>query len=133
MLPHAKIAQFQAALTHGHPTGLAAADLTAFVIAQLGAGLAPENLPKYAREYAYAQREVYHEDWLGDLWKRAHISQPADVYIAQGWDDCISVLDRLDVALNHTDSITDPCLATGAGWVAEEAFSTALLCFLMYP
>ncbi len=31
----AAIAQFQAALTHGHPTGLAAADLTAAAIADL--------------------------------------------------------------------------------------------------
>lgn len=26
----------------------------------------------------------------------------------------------------------DPCLATGAGWVAEEPLATALLCFLLF-
>ncbi len=31
------------------------------------------------------------------------------------------------------DRDTDPCLATGEGWVAEEAFATGLLCFLMFP
>lgn len=28
---------------------------------------------------------------------------------------------------------TDPCLATGDGWIAEEALATALLCFLLFP
>ena len=28
---------------------------------------------------------------------------------------------------------TDPCLATGAGWIAEEALATGLLCFLLFP
>ena len=32
-----------------------------------------------------------------------------------------------------SDRDTDPCLATGEGWVAEEAFATGLLCFLLYP
>lgn len=32
------LAQFQAALTHGHPTGLAASDLTAFAIHDLAQG-----------------------------------------------------------------------------------------------
>ncbi|CAM5528688.1 hypothetical protein SGLAM104S_00959 [Streptomyces glaucescens] len=27
---------------------------------------------------------------------------------------------------------TDPCLATGAGWIAEEALATGLLCFLLF-
>ena len=31
------------------------------------------------------------------------------------------------------DRESDPCLATGEGWVAEEAFATGLLCFLMFP
>ena len=34
----AAIAQFQAALTHGHPTALAASDLTAYTIADLASG-----------------------------------------------------------------------------------------------
>ncbi len=39
----AAIAQFQAALTHGHPTALAASDLTAKTIAELVAGCSPRN------------------------------------------------------------------------------------------
>lgn len=30
-------------------------------------------------------------------------------------------------------SSIDPCRLTGAGWIAEEAFATGLLCFLLYP
>ena len=38
------------------------------------------------------------------------------------------VLDRLDAALAAPDDGGDPCLVTGAGWIAEEALATALLC-----
>jgi ADP-ribosylglycohydrolase len=127
------IAQFQAAYTHGHPTGLAAADLTAFVVADLLQGGTPEALPQRVREYAQSQREVYHVRWLDTLWERAFMMQTPQAYIAHGWDECLPVLDRLDAALIRMDRDADPCLATGAGWVAEQAFATALLCFLMFP
>ncbi|MGB1217524.1 MAG: ADP-ribosylglycohydrolase family protein, partial [Saprospiraceae bacterium] len=35
--------------------------------------------------------------------------------------------------IENKDFETDPCLQTGEGWIAEEAFATALLCFLLYP
>ncbi|GIK63599.1 MAG: hypothetical protein BroJett018_13930 [Chloroflexota bacterium] len=132
-ITRAGIAQLQAAMTHGHPTGLAAADLTAFVIADLGNGGTPNDLPKRVRDYALSQREVYHTDWLGELWYKAFMLPTPQAYIAHGWDECLGVLDRLDMALEKMDRETDPCLATGAGWVAEQAFATALFCFLMYP
>lgn len=47
--------------------------------------------------------------------------------------ECLQVLDRLDAALAAPDVEADPCLATGEGWVAEEAFGTGLLCFLLLP
>ena len=128
----AAIAQFQAALTHGHPTGLAAADLTSAAIADLCAGGDPVTLPRRLREYALSQRTAYHADWLGPLWQRAGVTSPED-FIARGWDECLAVLDRLDAALLKPDRATDPCLLTGAGWIAEEAFATGLLCFLLYP
>jgi ADP-ribosylglycohydrolase len=128
----AAIAQFQAALTHGHPTGLAASDLTAFAIADLAAGGDPATLRARLRAYAESQRTVYHAGWLGPLWQRAYRDDP-EAFIARGWDECLAVLDRLDAALAHPDRASDPCLATGAGWVAEEAFATGLLCFLLYP
>jgi ADP-ribosylglycohydrolase len=128
----AGIAQLQAAITHGHPTGLAAADLTAFVIADLANGGKPDGLPERVRHHAESQRFVYHADWLGDLWRRAYMLPTAEAYIERGWAECIAVLDRLDAALTKMDRVTDPCLATGVAWIAEEAFATALFCFLMF-
>jgi ADP-ribosylglycohydrolase len=61
----AAMAQFQAALTYGHPTALAAADLTTYAIAHLAHDGYPEGLPRRLREYAMTQRTVYHTDWLG--------------------------------------------------------------------
>jgi ADP-ribosylglycohydrolase len=129
----AQLAQYQAAYTHGHPTGLAAADLTAFVIADLASGGQPHNLPERVRAYAESQRRVYHTDWLGELWLRAMVMRTEQDYIEHGWKECLNVLDRLDAALDNPDREADPCIATGAGWIAEEAFATALLCFLLYP
>jgi ADP-ribosylglycohydrolase len=128
----AAIAQFQAALTHGHPTALAASDLTAFAIADLLVGDDLAGLPGRLRKYALSQREVYHQLWLGRLWQRAYAETP-QAFIARGWDECLGVLERLEVALRKKDRASDPCLATGEGWIAEEAFATGLLCFLLFP
>ena len=125
-------AQLQAALTHGHPTGLAASELTAFATWWLLDGLPPRDLPGALRARAEEQREIYHEAWLGDLWKLGH-DNSAESFIARGWADCIAVLDRLDAALAAGDRKSDPCDATGEGWVAEEALATGLLCFLLFP
>ncbi len=128
----AALAQFQAALTHGHPTALAASDLTAYAVARLAAGLGPRALVGVLRDYALSQRSVYHAGWLGELWRRPGVESP-EGFIERGWEECLSVLQRLEAALASPDYEADPCLATGAGWVAEEAFATGLLCFLLYP
>ncbi|GCE30636.1 hypothetical protein KDA_61200 [Dictyobacter alpinus] len=128
----AAIAQFQAALTHGHPTALAAADLTAYAIADLVDGGNPTGLPERLITYAQSQRSIYHQDWLGPLWRRPAAASP-EAFIERGWDECLQVLERLRVAIEQMDRQSDPCLATGAGWIAEEALATGLLCFLMYP
>jgi ADP-ribosylglycohydrolase len=130
------VAQFQAALTHGHPTGLAAAELTAIAIARLVAGVAPLELPEMLREYAESQRHLYREEWLGDLWERAGFTTKR-AFAEHGWDECLFVLGRLQAALDNPwewrTISTDPCEATGGGWVAEDALATGLLCFLLYP
>jgi ADP-ribosylglycohydrolase len=128
----AAIAQFQAALTHGHPTALAASDLTAWCIADLVSGGEPEGLVERLRDYALSQRSVYHQLWLGPLWQISLSNTPQE-FIERGWDECLQVLERLDAALKQPDRQSDPCLQTGAGWIAEEAFATGLLCFLLYP
>jgi len=128
----AALAQFQAALTHGHPTALAASDLTAAAIADLVAGGDPPGLPQRLRSYALSQRTVYHADWLGPLWQRVGVNSPQE-FIVRGWDECLKALDRLEAALHKPDRSSDPCHCTGAGWIAEEALATGLLCFLLSP
>ncbi|MFC1434449.1 ADP-ribosylglycohydrolase family protein [Streptacidiphilus sp. N1-3] len=131
-------AQFQSALTHGHPTALAASDLTAHTVWLLAQGTAPSELLPLLRDHARENRGIYREDWLGDLAEQAQDPDRAG-FSARGWDECLAVLDRLESALGRTpgssapDLDADPCLATGAGWIAEEAFATALYCFLLLP
>src|SRR5207302_1167003 len=72
------IAQFQAALTHAHPTALAAADLTAMAVADLAAGGDVSELTQRLRDYCESRRTVYHHEWLGDLWQRPEIASPEE-------------------------------------------------------
>ncbi|MEV8316750.1 ADP-ribosylglycohydrolase family protein [Streptomyces sp. NPDC059900] len=125
-------AQLQSALTHGHPTALAASDLTAYAVKLLAGGAEPMGLVGLLRSYAIENRTRYRHDWLGDLWTRSQDPTP-EHFIARGWDDCLAILERLAAALRDANPETDPCLATGAGWIAEEALATGLLCFLMFP
>ncbi|WP_351233083.1 ADP-ribosylglycohydrolase family protein [Streptomyces sp. NPDC002133] len=125
-------AQLQAALTHGHPTALAASDLTARAVFLLAQGTEPLGLVGRLRSYAYENRSRYHHRWLGDLWTYAHDATP-ESFIERGWDECLAVLERLTSALRDANPENDPCLATGDGWIAEEALATALLCFLHFP
>ncbi|MGW0206264.1 ADP-ribosylglycohydrolase family protein [Streptomyces sp. NPDC003233] len=125
-------AQLQSALTHGHPTALAASDLTARAVRLLAQGTDPTGLVGQLRSYALDHRTHYDHTWLGDLWTRAQDPSP-EHFIARGWDECLAVLDRLQQAVRTVSPETDPCLATGAGWIAEEALATGLLCFLLFP
>ncbi|MEV4767141.1 ADP-ribosylglycohydrolase family protein [Micromonospora chokoriensis] len=123
----AGLAQLQAGLTHGHPTGLAASELTAYAVFALRAGATLPEVPALLIERARSQRLVYREQWLGDLWQRPGSRSPEE-FIARGWDECLVALGRLVDALGRPDDGADPCRATGEGWVAEEALATALLC-----
>ncbi|MFJ8092982.1 ADP-ribosylglycohydrolase family protein [Streptomyces griseofuscus] len=125
-------AQLQSGLTHGHPTALAASDLTARAVHLLAGGTEPSALLGELREYALANRTRYDETWLGDLWTRSQDPTP-EHFVARGWDECLAILDRLREAVRTHSPQDDPCLATGEGWIAEEAFATGLLCFLLFP
>ncbi|MEU5945487.1 ADP-ribosylglycohydrolase family protein [Micromonospora sp. NPDC047465] len=127
----AGLSQLQAGLTHGHPTGLAASELTAYAVWLLRAGAAPADLPRLLADRARDQRRVYRADWLGDLWQRPGVETPED-FIARGWDECLAVLGRLDAALADPDDGGDPCRHTGEGWIAEEALATALFCAIRH-
>ncbi|WP_069172308.1 ADP-ribosylglycohydrolase family protein [Streptomyces griseus] len=125
-------AQLQAALTHGHPTALAASDLMARAVHLLAQGAEPMGLVGQLRSYAYENSGRYPVRWLGDLWRYAGDASP-EAYIRRGWDECLAALARVQDALRDPSPETDPCEATGDGWVAEEALATALHCFLLFP
>ncbi|MFM9367964.1 ADP-ribosylglycohydrolase family protein [Streptomyces sp. Da 82-17] len=124
--------QLQSALTHGHPTALAASDLTSYAVRLLADGVDPVGLVGRLRSYALQNRTTYREEWLGDLWTRSQ-DPSAEHFAARGWDECLAVLERLAAALADANEELDPCLATGQGWIAEEALATGLLCFLLFP
>ncbi|GIM97281.1 ADP-ribosylglycohydrolase family protein [Paractinoplanes toevensis] len=121
-------AQLQAALTHGHPTGLAASELTAYACNWLLNGLPPRELLDALRDRCRRQRSVYRGDWLGELWRTSLSASPED-FIAVGWDECLAALAKVGTG----SGTGDPCLITGEGWIAEEALATALHCYLISP
>ncbi|GIJ07037.1 hypothetical protein Van01_02510 [Micromonospora andamanensis] len=124
----AGLAQLQAGLTHGHPTGLAASELTAYAVRLLvDDGVALAELPGLLTARAHQQRTVYRADWLGELWRRSDAATPEE-FIARGWDECQRTLTRLAAALTAPDDGGDPCRFTGEGWIAEEALAAALYC-----
>jgi len=127
----AGMAQLQAAMTHGHPTGLAASDATAMAIRFLARGGEPDELVEYLLDYANSQREVYHEDWLEDLWEYTHEQSPED-FIRRGWNETLDALEKLELAVATPRYEEDPCLSTGEGWIAEEALATGLHAFLLF-
>ncbi|MGQ4491192.1 ADP-ribosylglycohydrolase family protein [Streptomyces sp. 372A] len=125
-------AQLQSALTHGHPTALAASDLTARAVHLLAQGVEPLGLIGQLRSYAFENRERYLDRWLGDLWRHTHDASP-EAYISRGWDECLAALETVQDALRAPSPETDPCERTGDGWIAEHALATALHCFLLFP
>lgn len=125
-------AQLQAAMTHGHATALAASDLTAHTLHLLLDGALPAELPTHLRQYVHTQRTTYHHAWLGDLWTHTPEPSPED-FIARGWDECSHALERALQATTGLPPHADPCHYSGEGWIAEEAFATGLLCFLLFP
>lgn len=127
----AQLAQLQAAITHAHPTALAASELTAHAIHLLVAGLDPAELPQRLLSHAEAQVGVYHDETLGDLYEKAGASSGA-AYINRGWNEVRHSMEKLQKALEKPDRDSDPGLKTGHGWTAEEALATALHCFLLF-
>lgn len=79
------LSQFQAALTHGHPTGLAASDLAAYAVLLLARGTEPAGLLGRSRADVADRRAAHHEDRLGYLW--AYSPDPSSAHsTARGWD-----------------------------------------------
>ena len=109
------------------------ADITAWVIHELAHDADIHSLVEHSKIYARAQRHTYRANWLGELYQRNHMAMDGEDFIERGWDEVLAVLTKVEIALKNPDMQADPCIATGEGWIAEEAFSTALYCFLLYP
>jgi ADP-ribosylglycohydrolase len=128
-------AQLQAAITHGHPTALAAAELTAVAVRLLLTGYAKptDTLIDHLLVYAYDRRDIYHGKWLGTLWESWLPKGPTtpQEYIQHGWDEVISSL--MTVYRISRNPRQDPCEVAGGGWVAEEALSAAVHTLLCFP
>lgn len=126
------IAQFQSALTHAHPTALTASEITAITVSKLLKKTPTQNLLNELLKHAEQQKGKYHHTYLEDIWDRPPFRSPEE-FISLGWEQVIEALLKVKAALSKKDKNTDPCLLVGAGWIAEEAFATALYCFLLFP
>jgi ADP-ribosylglycohydrolase len=126
------IAQFQSVLTHAHPTALAASEITAITVAKILGKVPIASLLNELLEHAEQQKINYHTTYLKDIWNRPPF-RTAQEFITLGWEQVIEVLLKVKKGIQQKDIHTDPCLITGAGWIAEEAFATALYCFLLFP
>lgn len=128
----AGLAQLQSAVTHAHPTALAASDLTAMAIHYLLAGVQASELLDVLMGYAHSQQCIYHSQYLSDIWMRPGVMS-TETFIQRGWEACIAILQEVKNGLPRWREGADPCTYTGAGWVAEEALGTALFSFLLSP
>lgn len=128
----AEIAQFQAALTHAHPTALVASELTAIAVNKLLNGTPAEDLLQELFEYGEKKQRVYHQEHLQGIWDRPPFRNQEE-FIALGWAECIERLRAVELGLQEAKANIDPCTVGGAGWTAEESLATALYCFLRSP
>jgi ADP-ribosylglycohydrolase len=139
----ANVAQLSAALTHGHPTALAAAELTALAVWYLRTGVTNlERLPHALVERCRSQRGVYRSEFLGrlaDRWRSGadrletrYQPRTARRAMTIGWNECEEQLSRVTRELRRSDQHGDVSRLIGAGWVAEEALATALYAAVRY-
>ncbi|MFI1290534.1 ADP-ribosylglycohydrolase family protein [Streptomyces sp. NPDC020792] len=123
-------AQLQSALTHGHPTALAASDLTARAVHLLAQGTDPVGLVGRLR-YAYDNRTRYHHTWLGDLWTRSQDPTPNASSHAVGtsaWRSWTGSR-RLCAPSHRRPTRAWPPVRAGS----PKRLATGLLCFLLFP
>lgn len=131
------IAQLQAAMTHWHPTALAASDVTQQATWLLNNGCEPGDLLKELLVYVHTAMEWDNRPWIGEIVDndgRVFNRTQHDLWMVKGWAEVKNRL--LAVKAEHrrgANPNVDPCAVGGAGWCAEEALATALHCFLLFP
>jgi ADP-ribosylglycohydrolase len=130
----APVAAFQAAVTHGSPTAIAAAILTAKIIREAALGnLSSGSVTEQALKWA----ESPTDDMIAGvgLWIQPHpgmkgFGVEALPFLAPGFYNCASVIQSALAAVSEFQQCPwghDPCLDGGEGWRAHEALATALL------
>lgn len=132
------IAQLQAAMTHWHPTALAASDVTQYAVWVLRHGVAAEDLLDALLAYVADRRPVDPREWLGDILGtdgKPVGHDEAVNWLKLGWDETATQLRKVRTAWvrGKVDRYGDPCAIGGAGWTAEQALATAVHCFLLHP
>lgn len=131
------VASLQAAMTHGHPTALAASELTALAIRLAAQGTRPmtivDRLLDHAVERSWRNDAGYRSLWVGKLHRRwAHSSSVAGMI--HGWNDCSDALLDLRNVLRLSVECRprDICRVLGEGWVADEALVLGLYFAITY-
>lgn len=129
----AGIAQLQAAITHAHPTALAASELTALAIRLAAEGMAIRDVVDALHKRCSSRRTAYREDVLGGLASWWALDEPAR-WIAYGWDECAAAIQRLMWAEGYADDGGDACAHLDRrGGCAEDCLTLALYCALRHP
>jgi ADP-ribosylglycohydrolase len=129
------LAQMQAAMTHGHPTAIAATELTALAIRLVADGALVDAslvdaLIDHVNDRLASNKGGYRLRWLGDLHHRWNGSASAGMKF--GWRECVNALYRLRDLLESGDQPADVCRVIGEGWIAEDALVVALYFAIMY-
>lgn len=133
------IAQLQAAITHWHPTALAASDVTQEAVHLLLNGADPTDLLDLLLDYIGIASKWGTREWIGDLLDdggRPTGREGVDKWMGKGWFETRQAILKVKKAWQSPRKIdrkADPCKTGGEGWVAEQALATALHCFLMFP
>jgi ADP-ribosylglycohydrolase len=127
--------QLQAAMTHGHPTALAATEMTALAIRWAAGADRIQELP--GRMLSHIQERIetgngYDSMWLGKLNERRWPAEGFTPHTRLGWFETRDWLERAIRCASKPGTPKDACLVVGDGWTAETALSSALYFVLKY-
>ncbi|MEW5975752.1 MAG: ADP-ribosylglycohydrolase family protein [Acidobacteriota bacterium] len=124
-----QVARASALITHGHPTALIAAEVTAFCVAWAVQGISPQEFLERMRSLQQESVCSWDAD-LGDIWKRSNF-ESAEAYVRQGWTELLAATARITPCMAANSA--DVCESLGGGWTAEEALACSLVCVLRHP
>lgn len=120
--------QLQAAMTHGHPTALAATELTALAIRWAAGADRLQELP--GRLLNHVARQVnenrYNATWLGKLAQRRWTEYGWDADTMRGWLEAGAAVERAARYAAKPGMPDDVCAVVGDGWAADNALAAGL-------